>query len=75
MRRPTVPHTRTPGPPDPSFDATCGNSCTNVSAALAQGATTATAGTAAGNMAQLPLNLPRNQCGNSGIICCEWGDE
>nr|WP_275901405.1 chaplin family protein [Streptomyces sp. MBT27] len=38
--------------------------------AQARGATAASAGTAVANVGQLPLSLPRNHCGNSGIICC-----
>ncbi|GGZ42694.1 chaplin family protein [Streptomyces poonensis] len=54
-------------------NAAFGNSCTNVGAAQSRGATTASAGAASGNVTQLPLNLQRNQCGNSGIVCAGCG--
>jgi len=51
-------------------NGTYGNSCANLgAAALAEGATFASAGLASGNHAALPLTLPRNHCGNSGIVC------
>ncbi|MEU5402297.1 chaplin family protein [Streptomyces sp. NPDC005963] len=46
-----------------------GNSCANQGGAQSAGATIAGSGAASGNQAGLPLSLPRNQCGNSGIIC------
>ncbi|CAL9278985.1 chaplin family protein [Streptomyces sp. SudanB182_2057] len=50
-------------------NAVFGNSCANVGDAQARGATAASPGVLGGNLAQLPLDLPRNQCGNSGIVC------
>ncbi|WP_436960782.1 chaplin family protein [Streptomyces sp. SudanB182_2057] len=52
-------------------DAVFGNSCVNAGASQASGATVAGSGSLAGNLAQLPLDLPRNRCGNSGIICLQ----
>ncbi|WP_330260928.1 chaplin family protein [Streptomyces sp. NBC_00539] len=46
-----------------------GNSCANIGGAQAHGAAVFSPGVAGGNLAQLPLSLPRNQCGNSGIVC------
>ncbi|MFE5858342.1 chaplin family protein [Streptomyces sp. NPDC056500] len=46
-----------------------GNSCANQAGAQTSGATAAASGAASGNQAGLPLSLPRNHCGNSGIIC------
>ncbi|CAL9325417.1 chaplin family protein [Streptomyces sp. SudanB182_2057] len=54
-------------------NAVFGNSCTTVGAARASGTTVAGSGSAAGNLAQLPLDLSRNSCGNSGIICSGYG--
>ncbi|WP_341866743.1 chaplin family protein, partial [Streptomyces swartbergensis] len=48
---------------------TFGNTCTNVGGAQAQGTTVASSGIGTANAAGLPLSLPRNRCGNSGIIC------
>ncbi|GAA2974474.1 chaplin family protein [Streptomyces enissocaesilis] len=47
-----------------------GNSCTTLGGgAQASGSTVAGSGVLGGNLGQLPLNLTRNKCGNSGIIC------
>ncbi|MFC8593797.1 hypothetical protein [Streptomyces atroolivaceus] len=46
-----------------------GNTCTNVGGVLASGGTVSAQGTGTANHIQLPLSLPRNRCGNSGIIC------
>lgn len=48
---------------------TYGNTCVNHGNAQAAGATAASGGALSGNLAALPLDLPRNQCGNSGIVC------
>ncbi len=45
------------------------NSCANHGGAHAQAATASGSGLAAGNQLGLPLSLPRNRCGNSGIVC------
>ncbi|MFJ4686890.1 chaplin family protein [Streptomyces sp. NPDC088789] len=50
-------------------NATFGNTCVNQGGARADGATVAGSGVASGNRAGLPLDLPRNHCGNSGIVC------
>ncbi|MCM2390492.1 chaplin family protein [Streptomyces albipurpureus] len=50
-------------------NAAFGNTCVNQGSARAAGATVAGSGVASGNQAGLPLSLPRNQCGNSGIVC------
>ncbi|MCL3998242.1 hypothetical protein [Streptomyces lavenduligriseus] len=50
-------------------NAVFGNSCTTMGVAQASDATVAGSGSSAGNLAQLPLDLVRNPCGNSGIIC------
>ncbi|MFB8029338.1 chaplin family protein [Streptomyces sp. NPDC056465] len=50
-------------------NATFGNTCMNHTDARAEGATVAGSGLGSGNHAGLPLNLARNHCGNSGIIC------
>ncbi|MYV99967.1 DUF320 domain-containing protein [Streptomyces sp. SID3343] len=51
-------------------NATIGNSCANLgTGAEAHGATFADSGIVSGNYAALPLSLPRNNCGNSGIVC------
>ncbi|MFI7317131.1 chaplin family protein [Streptomyces venezuelae] len=50
-------------------NAAFGNSCTNTRDAQAAGATVSGSGLLADNLAQLPLDLPRNDCGNSGITC------
>ncbi|GLF95119.1 chaplin family protein [Streptomyces yaizuensis] len=50
-------------------NAVFGNTCVNQGGASAAGATVAGSGVGSGNQIGLPLSLPRNQCGNSGIIC------
>ncbi|QLE71049.1 DUF320 domain-containing protein [Streptomyces rectiverticillatus] len=50
-------------------NSTSGNVCTNMGGPRAAGATTSSRGTLAGNAGQLPLGLPRNHCGNSGLTC------
>lgn len=50
-------------------NAAFGNTCVNQGSARASGATVAGSGVVGGNQVGLPLSLPRNQCGNSGIIC------
>ncbi|WP_241844465.1 chaplin family protein [Kitasatospora sp. CB01950] len=50
-------------------NAVFGNSCTNHGAAQATGTTVSDSGTASGNHLGLPLDLPRNHCGSSGIVC------
>ncbi|MGW6458445.1 chaplin family protein [Streptomyces sp. NPDC055078] len=46
-----------------------GNTCVQQGGAYASGNTAASSGAASGNYAGLPLSLPRNHCGNSGIVC------
>lgn len=50
-------------------DSAFGNTCTNLSGAHPAGSTAVGSGLGGGNTGQLPLDLPRNRCGNSGIIC------
>ncbi|MFD7116799.1 chaplin family protein [Streptomyces sp. NPDC056652] len=51
-------------------NATFGNTCANQGGgAHTAGGTVAGSGAVSGNHAALPLHLPRNHCGNSGIIC------
>lgn len=50
-------------------NAVFGNMCVSQGGARAAGATVAGSGVASGNEAGLPLSLPRNHCGNSGIVC------
>lgn len=50
-------------------NATFGNACVNQGGTTAAGATVSGSGLGSGNLAGLPLSLPRNHCGNSGIIC------
>ncbi|MEU2675127.1 chaplin family protein [Streptomyces sp. NPDC007164] len=52
-------------------NAVFGNTCVNQAegGARAVGATVAGGGVGSGNQAGLPLSLPRNHCGNSGIVC------
>ncbi|MET9556565.1 chaplin family protein [Streptomyces sp. NPDC006645] len=50
-------------------NAVFGNACVSQGGAQAAGSTVAGSGLANGNQAGLPLDLRRNQCGNSGIIC------
>ncbi|MFE7612987.1 chaplin family protein [Streptomyces celluloflavus] len=50
-------------------NAVFGNTCVNQGGARAVGSTAAGSGVVGGNYAGLPLSLPRNDCGNSGIVC------
>ncbi|MFJ2812612.1 chaplin family protein [Streptomyces sp. NPDC087294] len=50
-------------------NATFGNTCVNLGGARADGATKASGGAVSGTQVGLPLSLPRNHCGNSGIVC------
>ncbi|MFC9758967.1 chaplin family protein [Streptomyces sp. NPDC056921] len=50
-------------------NAVFGNTCVNQGGAQAQGSTVAGSGMGSGNQTGLPLSLPRNRCGNSGIVC------
>ncbi|MFB7470547.1 chaplin family protein [Kitasatospora sp. NPDC056184] len=50
-------------------NAVFGNSCVNHGGAQATGGTVSDSGTASGNQLGLPLDLPRNHCGSSGIVC------
>lgn len=50
-------------------NAVFGNTCVSQGGARTAGATVGGSGVASGNQTGLPLSLPRNQCGNSGIIC------
>ncbi|MEU7135485.1 chaplin family protein [Streptomyces sp. NPDC046261] len=50
-------------------NATSGNVCANADGPRAAGATRSGTGTVSGNAGQLPLGLPRNHCGNSGLTC------
>ncbi|MFJ6699463.1 chaplin family protein [Streptomyces sp. NPDC091272] len=50
-------------------NAVFGNTCVSQGGVRAAGATVAGSGVASGNQAGLPLSLPRNHCGNSGIVC------
>lgn len=45
------------------------NACANEGGARAAGARVSSKETLAGNAGQLPLGLPRNHCGNSGLTC------
>ncbi|MGW5399198.1 chaplin family protein [Streptomyces sp. NPDC003952] len=57
------------GRPVGAGNAAFGNTCVNQGGARADGSTVAGSGAASGNVAGLPLSLPRNNCGNSGIVC------
>ncbi|WP_250304929.1 chaplin family protein [Streptomyces sp. NBC_01387] len=51
-------------------DAVFGNACVNQDHGVrAAGATVTGSGVGGGNHAALPLSLPRNHCGSSGIVC------
>ncbi|GAA2977543.1 MULTISPECIES: chaplin family protein [unclassified Kitasatospora] len=50
-------------------NAVFGNSCVNQGGTQATGGTVADSGTVTGNQLGLPLSLPRNHCGSSGIVC------
>ncbi|MFE9491212.1 MULTISPECIES: chaplin family protein [unclassified Streptomyces] len=50
-------------------NAVFGNTCVSQGGTRAAGTTVAGSGVASGNQVGLPLSLPRNHCGNSGIVC------
>ncbi|WP_167151056.1 chaplin family protein [Streptomyces sp. MBT27] len=50
-------------------NAVFGNTCTSQGAVRTAGSTVTGSGVASGNQTGLPLDLPRNHCGNSGIVC------
>ncbi|WP_328916736.1 MULTISPECIES: chaplin family protein [unclassified Streptomyces] len=51
-------------------NAVFGNACVNQDHGVrSAGATVAGSGLGSGNQAGLPLSLPRNHCGSSGIVC------
>jgi hypothetical protein len=50
-------------------NAAFGNACAQSGGARASGATASGKGDLAGNAGQLPVGLPRNHCGNSGLTC------
>ncbi|MGW1409755.1 chaplin family protein [Streptomyces sp. NPDC002403] len=50
-------------------NAAFGNTCVNQGSARAEGVTVAGSRVGSGNRVGLPLSLPRNHCGNSGIVC------
>ncbi|WP_405610658.1 chaplin family protein [Streptomyces sp. NBC_01508] len=52
-------------------NAVFGNGCViqDQPGARSEGATVAGGGLGGGNQAGLPLSLPRNHCGSSGIVC------
>ncbi|MFB7645765.1 chaplin family protein [Streptomyces sp. NPDC056084] len=50
-------------------NAVFGNTCTSQGAVRTVGSTVTGSGVASGNQTGLPLDLPRNHCGNSGIVC------
>ncbi|OKI06261.1 hypothetical protein A6A06_37635 [Streptomyces sp. CB02923] len=50
-------------------NAAFGNTCAGQDGTRAAGSMVAGTGVAAANEAGLPLDLPRNECGNSGIVC------
>ncbi|MFG2226513.1 chaplin family protein [Streptomyces sp. NPDC048644] len=50
-------------------NAAFGNTCVNQGGARAMGSTVAGSGAVSGNHVGLPLSLPRNHCGNSGVVC------
>ncbi|CAL9289386.1 chaplin [Streptomyces sp. SudanB182_2057] len=54
-------------------NAAFGNTCANHGDAQASGATVSGSGVLSGNALQLPLDLPRNECGNSGMTCLTPG--
>ncbi|MFD7450456.1 chaplin family protein [Kitasatospora sp. NPDC059827] len=45
------------------------NSCTTYGGTTAVGDTATQSGAATGNQLGLPLSLPRNHCGSTGIVC------
>ncbi|MFC8455240.1 chaplin family protein [Kitasatospora sp. NPDC057223] len=50
-------------------NAVFGNSCAARGGTVGAGSTSAGSGAVSGNQSALPLDLPRNHCGNSGIVC------
>ncbi|MCX5071407.1 chaplin family protein [Streptomyces sp. NBC_00513] len=50
-------------------NATFGNACVNQGGSQAAGSAVAGSGAVAGNHGALPLDLTRNHCGSSGIVC------
>lgn len=50
-------------------NAVFGNTCVGQGTARTVGSTVTGSGVASGNQTGLPLDLPRNHCGNSGIVC------
>ncbi|MER5561340.1 MULTISPECIES: chaplin family protein [unclassified Streptomyces] len=50
-------------------NAVFGNTCVSQGTARTVGSTVTGSGVASGNQTGLPLDLPRNHCGNSGIVC------
>ncbi|WP_411119882.1 chaplin family protein [Streptomyces sp. 058-1L] len=50
-------------------NAAFGNTCVSQGGAQTAGSTVSGSGAVSGNQVGLPLNLSRNHCGNSGIIC------
>ncbi|MEU8960814.1 chaplin family protein [Streptomyces sp. NPDC048491] len=50
-------------------NAVIGNTCVSQGTARTVGSTVTGSGVASGNQTGLPLDLPRNHCGNSGIVC------
>ncbi|AXG82255.1 DUF320 domain-containing protein [Streptomyces paludis] len=50
-------------------NAVFGNTCVTQGGTQAAGGTAAGSGAVSANLAQLPLSLPRNHCGSSGIVC------
>ncbi|MGK5638042.1 chaplin family protein [Streptomyces sp. URMC 126] len=56
-------------------NGTTGNACVEAGAPRAGGATQFSKGSLSGNAGQLPVGLPRNHCGNSGLTCVVGGFE
>ncbi|MFI2361006.1 chaplin family protein [Streptomyces anulatus] len=50
-------------------NAAFGTACVNEGGARAAGSTVAGSGVITGSQVALPLDLRRNHCGNSGIVC------
>ncbi|MFI5939055.1 hypothetical protein [Streptomyces uncialis] len=50
-------------------NAVFGNACVTQGDSRAVGVTAAGSGLGGGNQTGLPLDLRRNQCGNSGVVC------
>ncbi|MEU2680804.1 chaplin family protein [Streptomyces sp. NPDC007107] len=47
---------------------------THGAGAMARGATASGSGALGGNVSSLPLDLPRNRAGNSGLVCVAGPD-